>query len=54
MITIALCYDFDGTLCSGYMQDQKLLLDCKIEPNDFWIKVALKAKEIMLFIQKNS
>ena len=40
MKKIALCYDFDGTLCSGYMQDQKLLHDCKIEPKDFWIKVA--------------
>jgi hypothetical protein len=27
MKKIALCYDFDGTLCSGYMQDQKLLHD---------------------------
>lgn len=39
MKKIALCYDFDGTLCSD-MQDQKLLHDCKIEPKDSWIKVA--------------
>ncbi len=45
MKKIALCYDFDGTLCSGYMQDQKLLYDCKIEPKNFWIKVANYAKE---------
>jgi len=45
MKKIALCYDFDGTLCPGYMQDQKLLHDCKIEPKDFWIKVANYAKE---------
>ena len=45
MKKIALCYDFDGTLCSGYMQDQKLLHDCKIEPKNFWIKVANYAKE---------
>jgi hypothetical protein len=45
MKKIALCYDFDGTLCSGYMQDQKLLHDCKIEPKEFWIKVANYAKQ---------
>ena len=45
MKKIALCYDFDGTLCSGYMQDQKLLHDCKIEPKNFWIKVVNYAKE---------
>jgi hypothetical protein len=45
MKTIALCYDFDGTLCSGYMQDQKLLPDCKIIPKDFWIKVANYARD---------
>jgi len=45
MKKIALCYDFDGTLCSGYMQDQKLLHDCKIEPKDFWVKVANYARE---------
>jgi phosphoserine phosphatase len=45
MKKIALCYDFDGTLCPGYMQDQKLLHDCKIEPKDFWIKVIKYAKQ---------
>ena len=45
MKKIALCYDFDGTLCPGYMQDQKLLHDCKIEPKDFWIKVINYAKQ---------
>jgi hypothetical protein len=45
MKKIALCYDFDGTLCSGYMQDQKLLHDCKIEPKDFWTKVINYAKQ---------
>ena len=45
MKKIALCYDFDGTLCSGYMQDQKLLHDCKIEPKLFWSKVANYARD---------
>ena len=36
MNKIALCYDFDGTLCSGYMQNQKLIPDCKIDVGKFW------------------
>jgi len=39
MKKIALCYDFDGTLCAGYMQNQKLIPDCKINIKDFWITV---------------
>jgi hypothetical protein len=45
MKKIALCYDFDGTLCPGYMQDQHLLPDCKIEPKIFWTKVINYSKE---------
>ena len=36
---IALCYDFDGTLCAGYMQNQKLIPDCKIDIGKFWSEV---------------
>ena len=36
---IALCYDFDGTLCTGYMQNQKLIPDCKIDIGKFWSEV---------------
>jgi hypothetical protein len=36
MKKIALCYDFDGTLCSGYMQNQQLIPDCKIDVGKFW------------------
>ena len=39
MKTIALCYDFDGTLCSGYMQNQKLIQNCKIDIGKFWTEV---------------
>ena len=39
MNKIALCYDFDGTLCSGYMQNQKLISDCKIDVGKFWTEV---------------
>ena len=45
MKKIALCYDFDGTLCPGYMQDQHLLPDCKIEPKTFWTRVINYARE---------
>jgi hypothetical protein len=46
MKKIALCYDFDGTLCSGYMQDQKLLHDCKIEPKIFGLKLQITQEKI--------
>jgi len=42
---IALCYDFDGTLCSGYMQNQKLIPDCKIEISSFWSEVTEYSKD---------
>ena len=36
---IAMCYDFDGTLSSGNMQEQDLLPECNIAPSDFWQEV---------------
>ena len=45
MKKIALCYDFDGTLCSGYMQNQKLIPDCKIDVRDFWVTVTENSKK---------
>ena len=39
MKKIALCYDFDGTLCSGYMQNQQLIPNCKIDVGKFWKEV---------------
>ena len=44
MKKIALCYDFDGTLCSGYMQNQQLILDCKIDVGKFWKEVTNNSK----------
>ena len=41
---IALCYDFDGTLCSGYMQNQKLIPDCNIDVGKFWKEVTNNSK----------
>lgn len=34
--TIALCYDFDGTLCSGNMYDYSFFDDFGIEADQFW------------------
>ena len=45
MKKIALCYDFDGTLCSGYMQNQKLIPDCKIDVGKFWTEVIKNSKK---------
>ena len=42
---IALCYDFDGTLCSGYMQNQKLIPDCNIDVRKFWTEVTEYSRE---------
>jgi hypothetical protein len=44
MNKIALCYDFDGTLCSGYMQNQKLIPDCKVDIGTFWKDVTQYAE----------
>ena len=45
MKKIALCYDFDGTLCTGYMQNQKLIPDCKIDVGKFWTEVTKNSKK---------
>ena len=45
MKKIALCYDFDGTLCSGYMQNQHLIPDCKIDVKKFWSEVTTMSKK---------
>ena len=42
---MALCYDFDGTLCAGYMQNQKLIPDCKIDVRKFWKEVTKNSKK---------
>lgn len=36
---IALCYDFDGTLAPGNMQENSFLPDIGIAPKDFWNEV---------------
>ena len=46
MKKIAFCYDFDGTLSSGNMQEQNLLPDCNIAPETFWSEVIETSKNI--------
>ena len=43
---IAFCYDFDGTLSSGNMQEQDLLPDCNLTPLEFWSEVLETSKNI--------
>ena len=44
MKKLVLCYDFDGTLCSGYMQNQQLIPNCKIDVGKFWKEVTNNSK----------
>lgn len=43
--TIAICYDFDGTLAPGNMQENSFLPDLGIAPRVFWSEVAQVAKD---------
>jgi phosphoserine phosphatase len=38
-IPMAICYDFDGTLAPGNMQEHNFLPELGIEPLDFWVRV---------------
>lgn len=42
---IAICYDFDGTLAPGNMQENSFLPDLGISPKVFWGEVAQVAKD---------
>jgi hypothetical protein len=43
--TIALCYDFDGTLSPRYMQEYGYIPQLKVPPKVFWKKAVSLAKE---------
>lgn len=42
---IALCYDFDGTLSPGNMQEYDFIPSLNIKPKDFWEKAGVLAKK---------
>lgn len=42
---IALCYDFDGTLSPGNMQEYDFIPSLKIKPADFWQEAGVQAKK---------
>lgn len=43
-LNIAICYDFDGTLSPGNMQEHSLLPELKLNSHDFWKEVKDLAK----------
>lgn len=45
LATMAIAYDFDGTLASGNMQEHHFLPELGIAPDDFWKEVKAIAKE---------
>lgn len=44
-LQVALCYDFDGTLAAGNMQEYGFMNRLSVTPNDFWAKSAALAKQ---------
>lgn len=42
---MAICYDFDGTLAPGNMQEYNFFPDLKVEPIDFWSESNCFARE---------
>ena len=42
---MAICYDFDGTLASGNMQEYDFIPQLKMNSNQFWKEVAVRAKK---------
>lgn len=45
LIPMAICYDFDGTLASGSMQEYGFIKKLNIQPQDFWAEANKMAKE---------
>ncbi len=38
LFKVAICYDFDGTLAYGNMQEYDFMSNLNIEPSEFWNK----------------
>jgi phosphoserine phosphatase len=45
LLPMAICYDFDGTLAPGNMQEHNFLPALGVEPEDFWKRTSELAKE---------
>lgn len=43
-INVAICYDFDGTLIRGNMQENSFIPDLDMQKNDFWSAVKKEAE----------
>ena len=44
-VYVAMCYDFDGTLCAGNMQEYGFMQTLGISPDDFWDKCGEHTKK---------
>ncbi len=44
-ITLAICYDFDGTLSPGYMQNYDFIPKLGVKTADLWSEVKRLARE---------
>src|SRR5271166_6440901 len=44
-VPLAICYDFDGTLSPGYMQNYDFIPKLGMKTGDFWSEVKTLAKE---------
>ncbi len=42
---IAICYDFDGTLAPGNMQEHNFIPELDIDTPDFWEEVNKRSRE---------
>lgn len=43
--TVAICYDFDGTLAPGNMQEYDFIPQLKLKSKEFWSEVRKRAKD---------
>lgn len=44
-VTVAICYDFDGTLSPGYMQNYDFIPKIGMKPREFWTEVKALTKD---------
>ena len=44
-LQVAICYDFDGTLAAGNMQEYGFMDRLSVKPDAFWAKSAVLVKQ---------